>query len=77
MRREGFRLFVPHKHDCFVRDEPFPFVVYDEVTFSHNKNGVARGHTCWHTFKCNDPFCPARMGVRWDVLAEFVGNEVW
>jgi hypothetical protein len=69
MHKDGFKLLEGHSPDCFCRDK------LDEAFVSHGgftnraKNGRKGGSWSWHVFRCNDPKCPAEMGVRWDVMA--------
>jgi hypothetical protein len=73
---EGVKLFTPHRDGCHAAPDPehLVFIVHQGVTFDRKINGHRGGSTMWHAFRCNDPFCPAEAGVRWDVLAAFIGN---
>lgn len=76
--REGFKLEVDHRPDCFLKDDPAPFIVLDRAKggydFSRRRNGARGGGTLFFRFVCNDPDCPARMLVRWDVLSKWIGR---
>jgi hypothetical protein len=50
------------------------FIVHVGLDFQRNRLGHKRGSTTWHTFRCNDPNCPAVAGVRWDVLEAFIAE---
>lgn len=76
---DGFKLETPHAKDCILaeRDDPIRFIVTDRnhpIDFRLRRNGTRGGSTMWWRFVCNDINCPARLLVRWDVLAEFVNG---
>lgn len=80
-RPTGFKLETKHGEGCFVmRDsDEIQFVVVDakapvaRLDALGRKPGRGAGVE-WHRYRCNDPRCPARMLVRWDVLARFVST---
>lgn len=74
-RAEGFKLLTPHSDDCFCKDNPETAFVLPNGMTDRNKIGHRRGSWTWFRFRCNDGNCPAEMGVRWDVLARFVGTR--
>jgi hypothetical protein len=71
---EGFKLDVPHSKDCWLRDDPEPFVCAAGNAWGRKKNGHRGGATHWFRFRCNCPACPAILLVRWDVLVRFINK---
>lgn len=80
---EGFRRLWRHRDGCpFEWHAVHPdgdrevaltaFAVYNRTRRDLNRNGVGRGSSTFHEFKCNGADCPAVMRVRLDVLARFV-----
>ena len=76
-KRDGFQMVGEHVEGCrAAQDEDgITFIVYDRPTFDRKRNGHRGGSTLWHSFRCNDTRCEARMLVRWDTLSAFVGGK--
>lgn len=74
---EGFRLIGEHRDGCFAeRDKDgLTFIVHAGIRCDLNRNGVGRGSTIWHVFRCNNLRCDAQMLVRWDTLSRFVTSR--
>lgn len=72
---EGFKLLEGHTADCFAKAESERTFVLPDGFENRNAIGHRGGSWTWFRFHCNDPNCPAIMGVRWDVLARFVGTR--
>lgn len=72
--RDGVIREHDHREGCFTgRADYGPrFIVTDRdrpLRHDLKRNGHKGGSTMWWVFTCNDIRCPARLLVRWDVLA--------
>lgn len=78
---DGFKLEPKHADDCRAWNDPdgVVFVVTDDkapfarLDRAGRRPGRGSGMK-WHRFCCQDPYCPARMLVRWDVIAWFISQ---
>lgn len=74
-KRDGIVIFEPHYDGCWLADDPAPFVLHDGADYNRDKRGRKNsGSRMWHRFRCNDPDCPAIVGVRYDVLSAWIGR---
>lgn len=74
MSREGFYLLTPHAPDCFLADDPDPFVMHDGIEWSRKRNGHAGGGSAFHRFRCNDSGCPAILLVNVVTVSKWLGR---
>lgn len=74
----GIKLFDPHSADCFYAERGEDcFISHVGWDWQRDRIGRRRKGICgggWHVFHCNTADCTGRVGVRWDVLMNFIAD---